>query len=274
MSKGDNHFLYAREGHHFVPGELTRGPWSPDAQHGGPPSALLAFVAERFEAADGAGHQIARVTVELLRPVPLAPLEVDASWLRPGRKVQLVGVSMRSDGVEVARASVLRIRREKVDLPRSLPATERLAADAPAAPEKGQSNVPPWAGALTEPAYHSHAVEHRFVRGGFDVAGPARDWIRLRMPLVAGEATSGVCRAVAAADFGNGVSWELSRTDGYRFINPDLTVYLHRQPVGEWICLDAATYPSPDGAGLAESLLHDERGPVGRSLQSLLLEKS
>ena len=92
------------------------------------------------------------------------------------------------------------------------------------------------------------------------------------MPLVAGEPTSPLCRVAAAADFGNGISWVLSRNDGYRFINPDLTIYLHRHPVGEWVALEAATTPTAR-LGLAESRLYDERGPIGRSVQSLLVER-
>jgi hypothetical protein len=58
------------------------------------------------------------------------------------------------------------------------------------------------------------------------------------------------------------------------FINPDLTIYLHRRPAGEWVCLEAITYAQPHGIGMAESRLWDERGPIGRSVQSLLLDRS
>ena len=94
------------------------------------------------------------------------------------------------------------------------------------------------------------------------------------MPLVEGEETSPLCRVAAAADFGNGVSWVLNRSDGFSFINPDLTVYLHRYPVGEWVCLDAVTHVEPHGVGLAESLLFDEHGPIGRAAQSLLIDRA
>ena len=123
------------------------------------------------------------------------------------------------------------------------------------------------------PAYHSHAVEHRFVAGGFDRPGPATDWIRLRVPIIEGEAVSPLSRVAAAADFGNGISWVLSRLDGWGFINPDLTIYLHRLPIGEWVCLEAVSRVEPQGIGLAESRLWDERGLIGRSLQSLLVDR-
>jgi hypothetical protein len=117
-------------------------------------------------------------------------------------------------------------------------------------------------------------VEHRFVGGSFEKPGPATDWIRLRVLVVAGEAIAPLERVAAAADFGNGISWVVSRLDGWRFLNPDMTIYLTRMPVGEWVCLDAVTSLGPEGAALAESQLWDERGPIGRALQSLLLERS
>ena len=103
--------------------------------------------------------------------------------------------------------------------------------------------------------------------------GPAVDWIRLKQPLVEGEATSPLCRVLVAADFSNGLGAVVSRRDGFSFVNPDLTIYLHREPVGEWICLEARSQVSPLGVGLAESVLWDREGPIGRAVQALLIEK-
>ena len=142
----------------------------------------------------------------------------------------------------------------------------------PPGPEAGSFTPPPW-GDLVRPAFHADAVEHRFVAGSMGTPGAATDWIRLRVPVVAGESPSPLQRVAAAADFGNGVSWVLPRTDGWQFINPDLTVYLHRTLVGEWVCLEAVTWPGPEGVGMAESRLWDQNGVVGRSVQSLLLAR-
>jgi hypothetical protein len=257
--------IFRCDGDRFVAGELARGPWSPEAQHGGAPAALLARIVERFDG--GAAMFVSRLTIELLRPVPIAPLAVRTRFARPGRKVQLVEASLFSGDSEVARCTALRIRRGETPLPADL----RRAA--PPAPAGGLASLPPWAAHVDYRAFHSAAVEHRFVAGSFDRPGPATDWIRLRVPLVEGEETTPLSRVAAAADFGNGVSWVLNRTDGYSFINPDLTIYLHRHPVGEWVCLEATTEVQPHGVGLAESLLYDEQGPIGRAAQSLLIER-
>jgi hypothetical protein len=210
----------------------------------------------------------ARLTIELLRPVPLQPLGVRSRFARPGKKVQLVEASLFAGEVEVARCTGLRVRRAAVPLPSDLPTIAP-----PPGPTSGVASQPPWARAVTYDAFHNRAVEHRFVAGTFEAPGPATDWIRLRVPLVAGEPTSPLSRVAAAADFGNGVSWVLPRAEGYVFINPDLTITLHRHPEGEWVCLDAVTHAGPNGSGLAESRLFDATGLIGHAAQILLIER-
>jgi hypothetical protein len=200
--------------------------------------------------------------------VPLAPLEVETALLRPGRKVQLVGATLRAGTTEVARAVALRIRIADLPVPAGL---ERSVP--PPGPETATGRGSSWESVSDAPAFHNQGVEHRFVAGGFDGPGPATDWIRLRVPLVAGEPTGPLARTVAVADFGNGVSWVLPRQDRWRFINPDLTVALHRLPVGEWVCLEAETAVGGNGIGQAVSRLWDERGRLGYALQSLILER-
>jgi len=258
--------LFEPDGSRFVPTELARGPWSPQALHGGPPAGLLARAVDLESGGDA--MQVTRITIELLRPVPMAPLAVETSLLRPGRKVQLVGASLRAGETEIARAVALRIR--TLDLP--VPPVPSPVPPPPG-PETGQGTRSPWESISDYPAFHNLGVEHRFVAGGFDRPGPATDWIRLLVPLVAGEPTSPLARTVAVADFGNGVSWVLPRQEGWQFINPDLTLALHRLPAGEWVCLEAETTVEPHGIGQSVSRLWDENGRLGWALQSLILER-
>jgi hypothetical protein len=259
--------LFVPDGARFLPTDYTRGPWDRNAQHGGPPAALLAHCLDLVESAQP--MQVARLTVELLRPVPIEPLQVEANVVRPGRKVQLATATLSAGGVDVARATARRIRTADVPMPPDLP-----AVPPPPGPATGVPSQPPWNDAIHYTSFHRDGVEHRFVRGTFADPGPATDWIRLRVPVLPDQPIAPIARVAAAADFGNGVSWILSRNDGYMFINPDLTLYLHRLPAGEWVCLESTTYPESSGIGLAESRLWDERGPLGRGLQSLLLEKN
>lgn len=255
--------LFVRDRGGFRPTRLSAGPWSPDALHGGPPAALLARAVEGYENAER--FMVTRMTVELLRPVPFERLELSTRLMRPGGNVQLIEARLRSEEQDVARAVGLRIRREEIRLPEDLP------PEGPSHPGPSEGRPREEASGPFHPGFHSEGVEHRFIEGSFETPGPAVDWIRVKYPLLEGEPLSPLCRVCAVADFGNGISGLLAGTHIY--INPDLTVYLHRYPEGEWICLDAVTRVEPHGIGLAESRLSDQRGPVGRAVQSLLVSE-
>lgn len=263
--------LFEHSGTDWIPTDLARGPWSPDTLHGGPVAALLAAGIERCEPTTEA--QVVRLTVELLRPVPVAPLALEARLARAGRTVQHLDarLSVAASGQEVARARAVRIRILGSPPPQLAAPSVSPAPGAPGAP------APPACGRAAEPvvhgytAFHTAGAELRFVDGGWASLGPSRVWVRLAAPVTPDEVPSPLQRAAAAADFGNGVSAVVAM-DEHLFINPDLTVYLERPPVGEWVCLDAATRLGTPGIGLAQSLLWDERGVIGRSLQSLVLE--
>ncbi|MFK8025028.1 MAG: thioesterase family protein [Ilumatobacter sp.] len=258
------------------PTELARGPWDARHCHGGPVSAFLARACERIDDGTATVWQITRLTIELTRPVPVGePLRLTTDVERPGRKVSVVAASLsRSDGerlVEVAKVRALRIRRQQIDLPPHPTAPADI--DGPVG--AGRIERLSWATDGAGTAFHMHGAEHRMVTGGWNDDGPVTLWIRLLSSIVEGETPSGVQRAAAAADFGNGVSSALPYED-FLYINPDLTVHLARPPEGEWIGMATHSVYGTDaessGAGYAESALHDERGRVGRSVQSLLVE--
>ncbi len=254
--------LFIAEPAGFRPTTFALGPWTPEHLHGGPVAALIAREAQRCEPDERL--RVARLTVELIRPVTLAPIDFEARLVRPGHKVQLVEVIGRQDGIDVALGRALRIRTADM----GLPDTARSAELPIPSPEQGvvmvASGVPR--------AFHSEGAELRFVEGAFEAPGPATVWVRLRVPVLAGETPSPLERVAAAADFGNGVSSPLSFGD-WLFINPDLTIHVSRLPVGEWVGLESHTSAESQGIGISESRLWDEEGPIGRSVQSLLIDR-
>jgi Thioesterase-like superfamily len=254
--------FYEPDGDLFRATELTRGPWDPGAQHAGPPAALLGHAIEQLP--ETADLQVGRVTFEILRSVPIAPMRVEARVVRPGRRVQMVEAELSDgEGEVLVRARAWRIRTASLDLPeKALVAAE----PPPALEEAAASDFFPTG---QEHGYHS-AMEVRFVSGSFLEPGPATVWLRMRVPLVAGEEPTPLQRTLVVADVGNGVSASLD-FHRYLFINVDLTVQLERMPAGEWICVDAATLPQPNGIGTAESVLSDREGRIGRGLQTLLI---
>jgi hypothetical protein len=253
--------FYERRGDRYQATELTRGPWDPGAQHAGPPAALIGREIERLE--DAAALQVGRITFEILRPVPIGAVSVEARIVRPGRRVQMVEASLRGeDGDELVRARGWRIRTAPLELPEDV-----VALQAPAAgPEDGESTD--FFPTGQQIGYHT-AMDWRAVSGAFLEPGPAEVWMRQRCPLVEGEEPSPLQRTLVIADVGNGISAVLDWRR-YLFINVDLTVNLERMPEGEWVCVDAVTRPRPNGIGSAESVLSDRRGRIGRAVQTLL----
>ena len=248
----------------IIPTEFARGPWNPNALHGGPVAGLAATLAEQHD--DGLPPVVARVTVELLRPVPLAPLHVTTVTRRPGRKVAWVDVSIADEsGREVAAARALRVHR--LDVPLAVGAHADPAVPPIPAPESVPAQ---WIGLDGAIGYWS-AVDFRLVRGDWTAAGPGAAWFRLRVPLIAGEPTSSIARVAAAADFGSGVGNPLrqSRTSA---INPEITIHVHRAIATEWVGLESIAWAHGEGVGLCETRLFDERGVVGRGTQSLLVQ--
>ncbi|MEY7971824.1 thioesterase family protein [Saccharomonospora xinjiangensis] len=254
-------FYLSRGEGRYQPTEHTAGPWTPEAQHFGPPSALLVRELESLPCDGERG--LARVTVEILGPAPLTELTVAAEVVRPGRSVELLSATLSAGDRVVARAAAWRLAVTDTAEVATVPGEETTAlpsvADCPVAewPEG-------WHGGYLD------AVEWRAARGAVLTAGPAAVWARQRVTLVDDEKPSPLQRVFTVADSGSGVSNVLDPRR-WLFINTELTVHIHREPVGEWICLDAATTVGPRGHATARSTLHDIEGPVAAGTQALLV---
>jgi hypothetical protein len=255
----DSFYIPQGEGR-WLATSLTAGPWDPGSQHGGPPSALLGRAIQRCAPRDD--MIVARFTCEILRSIPVGELEVTARLARPGRSVELLEAVASAAGREVARAAAWRVLRTSAP-----PVAPRTAAP-PALPPEAAATETVLPGAWADG--YLAAMEWRPVRGNMATPGPAAVWSRMRYPLVPNEEPGPLERALATADSGNGLSWELDLAQ-WLFINPELTVHQHREATGEWICLDAQTAISPGGAGLATSVLSDTTGPFAAGAQSLLV---
>jgi hypothetical protein len=254
----------------FTATEVARGPWDPNAQHGGAPAALLMRAFEGLPAPEGL--MIARVTYEFMRPVPLGELDVRAEVVRAGRRAQLLeGSVLREDGTEVVRARAVQVQRADAGSSQANGAGERDGAPR-GGPEHGEIDAPRLPMDADMVFFGADAMEIRFVAGTFNGPGPATAWFRLKVPLVGDEEPSPLQRLAAAGDFGNGISASLPWKE-WIFINPDLTLYVERLPEGDWICLDSTTRIAERGLGLAESVLYDQRGRVGRAVQALLVAR-
>ena len=241
--------------------EWTRGPWDPQHQHAGPPIAMVCRAIESVARDHGLNH-IGRLTANLLRPVPIAELEIEVVTDYAGRNAAHYSARLWGAGKELARFTALAQRESDIVLPEGLDG--HPLPKAPKAPADSTPQRMPFAQRHTG---YADFVETR-VASGTLFGGRCATWFRLRRPLVDGEAPSGYQRVAVAADSGNGVSSVLDMAH-FSFVNTDLTVNLLRRPLGEWICVDARTLLAPNGCGLAESQLFDESGLIGRATQSL-----
>jgi hypothetical protein len=264
--------LFHVDGPLLVPTDLTRGGWSNDAQHGSPPSGILARAVEMVPTA--ATMQVVRFTVDLFREVPLRPLLVETDVLRDGRRIQLVQARLSEAGREIGRAIALKIRVTDLADGEELRGTAR--EDHPPSPRPESLPVLDWrdffgpGGDLRR--FHTDGVEIRTVDDSFVRAVPGESWFRLLAPLVDGEELTPFQRAAVAADLANGNAQALD-PKRWLYVNPDITLYLSRLPVGEWIGMRSVVHQQPHGIGVTESALYDLSGRIGHISQAQILER-
>jgi hypothetical protein len=235
----------------------TTGPWDAGLQHGGPPIALLARSLEDQGAP--AGLRIARIAVDFFSPVPVSEVSIHTEVLRGGSRIQISGATMRVGGRVVLRATAFHVLAE-AGRSRAVPSSFAV----PGLPSKevearfpGMERFP-----------YGDALEWRFVTGGFGELGPATVWSRSRIPLVQGSALTGLQRVLIMADAANGISAVLP-FDAWTFVPIDLLVTAQRLPVAEWVGMASQTTIGTDGIGMTDTILFDEHGAFGRSLQTL-----
>jgi hypothetical protein len=253
--------VFRLEGRRAYPSAAAGGPWDPHMQHGAAPAALVAHAAERSGTAEA--KQVARLTMEFVRPVPVGELDVEAEVVRDGRKVQLVEIRLRASGAEVVRARALKVR------PASglEHATALAAQPIPNFEDARPLEVSPGA----ESAFIG-GVSMRLAEGSRLEPGWGKIWFRLDRELIAGQRPTPLQRAAATADFCNGTSAALDPSE-WTFINADLSLSLARMPIGEWILLDAETWLGPDGVAVAVASLADMHGYFARATQSLVIDR-
>lgn len=251
--------VFIPDGNYLVPTAGSIGPWG-DLIQGSPAAAALVHAVSRLDL--GGPMLPGRMAFDLWRPIPRQPFTLSATILRDGRKAKTVQTAMVMDGVEMARMTAVMLRLEDCDLP------GMQACEPPAAPETARPIPAPikaWSPFFT-------GVETLTIKGALEKPGPAAAWFRLERPMIAGTLDSPVMRAVSAADLTSGISAMVDLRQ-WSFVNPELTVHLHRLPEGEWVLNDAETRLERNGTGLASGILCDRVGPFGRCAQSLIVEK-
>lgn len=254
----------------LIPSPLTRGGWSDHAQHGGPPAGILARAIELVPTANP--MQVVRFTIDIFREVPISPLSIQTEIVKDGRRIQLVEAILSASGVPVARAVALKIRR--TDLKADITGTSALVVPPGPHPEDLPLFDGPDAFGLHDrlARFHTHAVEIRTLDQSFARPVPGQSWFRLRTTLIHGEKMTSYQTAATLSDLANGNAQALDPRD-WMFVNPDITLYLHRYPVGDWLAMTSSAAQSSRGIGVTETRLFDTTGPTGHILQAQLIER-
>jgi hypothetical protein len=249
----------------FESTRATTSPWDLDAQHGGPPAALLARAVDGTT--DDPAFTIARLTVDMLGPIPQGVVRTEAEVVRPGRRVEMVAARLFVGDRPACTATAWRVREE----PESTRHLVEPPVELPPVPDDEVTTffegVPPEWG-------YGPSVEWRFVEGGFEgpATGRARLWTRPKIPLVAGEETAPLHRLMVVADSTNGVSARLPIQEWWSIPNT-LSVTVERVPTAEWMFMDAGTDLSPHGRGVAHSVMSDRDGVLAHVAQPLFVSR-
>ena len=256
--------LFVRQGQWFHPTTYTTGPWRPDAMHGGPPSALIGLA---ISAAAQDDEQVARVNIDLVKPVPLEPLKTVVTRLEVSRRVTHLEIELQTQEATVAFARAVLLRGSGpislIDL--GPPVVHALVGAEHTSPGSNALH-----GELT--IFHRDAIETRFTQGNWSIPGPGHAWMQLRVPVVLGEESPALSQLLAVADFGSALSQALAPNAGVGLINVDVNVTLAANPVGPWFFLEGQGQVSDQGIGLAFTRLFDINGQIGVITQSQIAQ--
>lgn len=239
--------FFIREGNTFVPQPPCRGPWDPNSLNGRVVVALCAFQIEQSHVLEG--YMPARLTVDMYRLPGFTPIEIKTHVVRDGSRIKVIDAEFVAGGVSYARATSQWLKRG----------------------QNAEGNVwspPTWEvpapEAMSDPQNRSFAsLAMRPITGAFGTFGQKRVWLREHRELVGGTPLTPFMRAAIPADLAN--PFANSGDQGLWYINSDVTLYLHRLPLGEWIGLEVVRHHATDGVAIGEVVLYDETGAIGTS---------
>jgi Thioesterase-like superfamily len=233
----------------LAPVPEARSPWSADMLHG----RLLAGLAARAVEAErpDPALRLTRLTVDMFRTPPMSALNVATNVIRAGRRVRVLDASIRAADVEVARATALLLRKG--------PHPGGAIWRAPGWDAPHPDTLPPLEGEGASGGWDIRPLH----AGGFWTAARKRIWTCDRWQLVAGETPSPAVRAALAADMPNPLA--NAGTEGLKFINADLTLFLGREPVSQWIGLEVEDHLGHEGVAVGTCSLYDTDGAIGWS---------
>jgi len=260
MNKASVAFFSMDDADTFVGNDAARGPWSADACHAGPVTGLIVRALERTVT----DKQLVRITNDYARPIPMSGFRIDTQVTRNGRAAATAIATLTdTSGKTCATATSLHLVTSTFDdLPTPRIESPSIEESAPGifAVEKTRHDL----------SFFGSWIDVAYPPGESNSPGPTTLWMRTP-PLLVDEHPSPFQSICPLADCGNGISRNAELSDA-TYVNPDLTIVLHRLPESEWLASSAISHWEPTGIGLSQATLFDEKGPVGTASQTLLIQ--
>lgn len=259
--------LYTRDGEFFLPTDAAGSPWHPSVLHGGAATGLMGHAIQQLLPA---GFVVTRVTMDLMRPVPKAPLAVQSQVARDGSRLKVIEVEVSHNGKPVCRASASLAKAQNIALPDYAPRPHAAPAGPDGLPQFSIQDMLDAKGLDIPKGLHTR-VEVRSQRL-WEEQGRNTSWLRLPLTVLPGEAVTPFTRVCMVSDLGNGVA-QLNLGNAAGMINSDVTLALFRLPAGEWLCFDSEAQVQPTGTGVVHSTLYDVNGSFGYVVQSVMVNR-
>jgi hypothetical protein len=254
-----NEPFFRKDGDLFVPTRAGVGPWDANSLHGRLIVGLLGAEIERQYRTPE--YMPSRLTVDMYKLPDLSPVEVVTRVVKDGYRIRVIDAEFISGGVSAGRATCQLLRKTE-----NAPGV--VWSPAPWGAPKPDEIAPPQDGRSAM----GGMWQVRQIAGGFGQPGmPRRIWMAEVRDLVEGEPFTPFARVATAADFVS--PFANSGDQGLGYINSDATVYLHREPVSDWIGFEVVNHGATGGVAIAECLLHDEEGPIGTASCTALAQK-
>ncbi len=241
--------FFHREGETLQPTARALGPWKHGTLHGRVVAGVLAAEIEKRHA--DPAYQPARLTVDLYRAPVQSAMHVETRVVRDGYRIKVIDAEFFAKGESAGRAVCQMLRR-----------SENPGGDVWGGDVWDMPNPDTFPDADPAPDSMFGLWKLRWVEGGLEKMGQRRVWMREARDLIGGEPLTPFVRVATGLDYVSPLA-NASSTGDYSLVNSDLTMYLHRLPVGPWIGYESIAREATDGVALAHCNLYDSAGRIG-----------
>lgn len=255
-----NEPFFRKEAGRFIPTRAGVGPWDPNSMHGRIIVGLLGSEIERQHRTPD--YLPARLTVDMYKLPDLSPVEVVTRVVKDGYRIKVIDAEFVSAGQSAGRATC-QLLRKTANAPGNVWKPQPWDA-----PKPSEIEPPPDRRAGLGGMWAMRPIDGEF---GQPATRPRKTWMAEVRELVEGEPLTPFVRVAVAADFAS--PFANAGDQGLGYINTDVTVYLHREPVGEWIGFEVADHGATAGVAIGDCRLHDLEGPIGLASCTALAQK-